>query len=46
MMMEDVIKRLLDSYDELAAGQALEYSFGYFDAVAVLRQIAEEEKMK
>ena len=45
-MLQEIIKAILDNYDDLAKNQPLEYSYGYFDALAVIRRLAEQEKMK
>ena len=43
---ENMIERLYEYYYENGKTKSIEYSFGFFDAVAVLRIFQEKDKIK
>ena len=40
-MLEKALAELEKYYDECCRGMSMEYLFGYFDAVAIIREMAE-----
>lgn len=43
MTMKDAIKALMDFYAEHGKDRPMDYTYGYMDALAVLRELAERE---
>ena len=43
---EHVIKRMQEYYEKNGRSKPLPYSFGFFDALSVIKEIQEEDKMK
>ena len=41
-----ILRKLNDYFSENNIYKTLEYSYGYFDAISVIRAIQEEEKLK
>ena len=39
--MDDIIKVLEDYYTEYGRGRGLEYTYGYMDALALIRELAD-----
>ena len=41
-----LVKAMVDYFKENGLGRSTEYYFGYFDALALVRRLQDEEKMK
>lgn len=41
-----ILRKLNEYFSENNIYKSLEYSYGYFDAISVIRAIQEEEKLK
>ena len=42
MTMTDAIKALMDYYDEFCQDKPMEYTYGFMDALSVLREMEEK----
>ena len=42
LMLEKALAELEKYYDECCRGMSMEYLYGYFDAVAIVRELAEK----
>ena len=45
-ILNDAIAKLQDFYDEYGRNRAIEYTFGFFDAVRVIKDMLDLEKLR
>lgn len=45
-MLNDALKAMLEYYNEQCRTRSMEYSYGYFDAMAVIKEMLDKRIMK